>query len=207
MPIEQHGKIMKALVLTIVALGLLTQQSFSQGAQGAQITQRARELVNQNNVRQGVGQPSQPATPPRAAQPQKPTAPNPAQIQQQNVNKIKNDIAAIIADSQVAQDKVQKLAADLLSAARGTKKPSSVALGKLAASLGSNLAGKTLGSQEQSRLAQDLEAVVNSSKLSQLQVNAYVSDVQAILQVAGAKHNDAASAAGEVKAVVLGIRY
>ncbi len=198
---------MKALVLTTVALGLLTQQVFSQGAQGAQITQRARELVNQNNVRQGVGQPSQPATPPPAAPPQKLIAPNPAQIQLQNVNKIKNDIAAIRADAQIVQGKIQKLAADLLAAARGTRKPSPGALNKLAASLATSLAGKTLESAQELRLAQDLEAVVNGAKISQLQADSYVSDVQAILQVAGAKRNEAASAADEVKAVVSGIRY
>lgn len=196
---------MKTLIVLTGALVFMVYPAFGQGAQGAQITKRARDLVNENNVRQGIKQPSQPAAPVPVAKPNQNVAPSPAQIQQQNINKIKNDIAAILAGA--SQEKNQKLAADLTSAARGPKKPSSAVITRLANSIGTSLAGQTLGPAEQLRLAQDLEAVVNGSKMSDLQADAYVSDVQAILRVAGAKHAAAFGAAGDVKATISEIRH
>ena len=55
---------MKLLALTAFALGLFAHQAFGQGAQADQIKRRAKELSNQNNVRQGVPAPSQPPAKP-----------------------------------------------------------------------------------------------------------------------------------------------
>jgi hypothetical protein len=199
---------MKTIIMTGLALVLAAPMTFGQGAQGAMIEQRARELSKQNNVRQGIQQPHQPATPapppPSQAQPQHATL-TPAQIQQIRINNIKTDIAAILADSHVSQEKNRKLATDLSFAARGPKKPSSGAINKLAGEIGTNLAGATLGASEQLRLAQDLEMLVNSAGLLQPQADACVSDVQAILQVAGVKRAAAVGAANSAKAVILEI--
>jgi hypothetical protein len=192
-------------IIALFAFGLMASPLFGQGAQGAKITQRARDLANENNARQGASQPSQPASP--AAQPQKATAPSPAQVQQSNVNRIKASIAAILAGTEAPKDKIDKFAADLSAAARGAKKPSVESINKLANGIAKNLAGKKLGSAEQLRLAQDLEAIANSSSFSKLQADAYVSDVQSILEAAGVKGDALSSAAADIKTVVSELKH
>jgi len=192
----------------------MVQQSYGQGAQGAAITQRARDLRDQNNAQQGVPPKSQPGTgtsgsasPATQAQtPKTPTPTSPAQIQQQSINKIKNDIAAFLSEEKVSQDKIQKFATNLTTTARGPRKPSADTISKLATAIGTQLAGKTMGSADQLRLAENLDTVVNGAKLSKLQTEAYVSDVQKILQGAGVKSEDAAAVASEVKATIMGLK-
>ena len=192
------------LAVCILALGLAAQHAAGQGAQGARITQRAREVVNQNNVRQGVGQPSRPASAPTASQR---STSAPVQTQQQSINAIRAEIVSFLGNEQSSEAKVQKFSAVLLRAARGAKKPSTAAINKLAESIATNLSGQTLGSSEQTRLAEDLEAVLNASKMSQLQADAYVSDVQAVLEVAGVKRSMAVSAADDVKTILTDLRH
>lgn len=205
---------MKTILALAVVSGLMLQYTFGQGAQGAAITQRARDMRDQNNAQQGVPPKSQPGAPSSGraapvAQPPAPKAPtpaSPAQIQQQNINKLRNDIAAFLVDEKVSQEKIQKFATNLTATARGPRKPSADAIRKLATTIGTQLAGKTLGSAEQLRLAENLDAVVNGAKLSRLQTEAYVADVQKILQGAGVKTDDAAAVAVEVKATVTGLK-
>ena len=199
------------ILITALVFGFLIQQSFGQGAQGAAITQRARDLRDANNAQQGVPPKSQPGTvpssgnTPAAPQPltQKSPAPtSPAQIQKQNVNKLKNDIAAFLVDKQVSQEKIEKFATNLTATARGPRRPSAATINKLANAIGTQLTAKTLDAAEQLRLAENLDAIVNGAKLSRLQTQAYVSDVQSILERAGVKSADAVAVADEVKATI-----
>jgi len=180
--------------------------AYGQGAQGAQIKQRAKELVNQNNVRQGVPPPAPPA--PRPAAPATPgtsAAPNPTVLQAQNISKIKADLAALKPGSPVTPDQKQQFIKDLAIAARTTK-PSLPTVTRfvdtLAAALGENL----LGEPEQERLAQNLNSVFNSKALPASQFDAIIADVQAILQVGGLKRPAAASIAANLKAVGAEVR-
>src|SRR6266480_2333899 len=90
--------IMKLLVIAAFGIGLFAHQAFGQGAQADQIKRRAKELSNQNNVRQGVPAPS-PAKPaaapgdtPAAA---KAATPAPVASAQQGIAKLQADIAGI----------------------------------------------------------------------------------------------------------------
>ena len=58
---------MNRLLLTAFVIGVFAPQAFGQGAQADQIKRRAKELSNQNNVRQGVTPAGQPAAKPAAA--------------------------------------------------------------------------------------------------------------------------------------------
>lgn len=197
---------MKTIVITAFLLGLFVQYTLGQGAQADQIKRRARELNNQNNVRQGVTPPAQaptrPVVTPRpAATPVKAAPPTAATVQQQNVTRIQTELAAIKAGSPLTDEQKKKLTATILAAARGPKKPTTATVTKFVNDFASALGGKTLATEQQTRLAQNLEALVNSASLPASQSQAIAEDVQAILQVAGAKRADAASAATAARAI------
>ena len=193
---------MKAFLVAIFAVTLLSTPAFGQGAQGAQIKQRAKELVNQNNVRQGI---PPPAPPPAATTPGNPAAPNPAASQAQNISKIKGDLEKLKPGSPVTPEQKQQIIKDLAVAARSTK-PSLPSVTKLVDALAAALGENSLGAQEQERLAQNLNSVFNSKPLPAAQFDAIIADVQAILQVGGVKRSAAASIAADLKAVGAEVR-
>lgn len=201
---------MKPLLLLLLAAGVFTQQSFGQGAQADQIKRRAKDLNQQNNVRQGVAPPAQaPAKPvtvpaPTTARPATPAPP--ATVQQQHVARMKADLASMKAGTPMTAEQKKQFTNDLLAAARGPKKPSVAAVGKFVNNFATALGGKTLDPAQQSRLAQNLEAVVNSAAMPVTQTDAIAGDVQAILEVSGAKRNDAASVAKDLKALAAELR-
>lgn len=204
---------MKPILYAAVISGLLVPSAFGQGAQADQIKRRAKELSNQNNVRQGVPPPT-PAPPsaaparPAATAPvtAKPAAANPVTAQQQNIARLKADFAAFKVGTQVTSEQKQQLVRDLLAAARGPNKPSTSAVGSFVNLLAAALVGKGIEAPEQSRLAQNLEAIVNGASLPPAQTDAIAADVQAILQVCGARRAEAVAAADSVKAIAASTR-
>src|SRR6478752_4813882 len=99
---------MKAF-LALCALFLTTALGYPQGAQMI-IKNRAKELQNENNVRQGVPPPTQPQSPPAQAQPVTPP-PIPAYV-----THLQTDLAAIKSGSTPTAEQKQKLAADIVAA-------------------------------------------------------------------------------------------
>lgn len=195
--------LMKTLLPTAAALCLLTQLAPGQGAQADQIKRRAKEQVNQSNVRQGVAPPSQPQPPPPAAA-QSPGA-KPTTTPQQSVTKLQADIAAIKSGSPATAEQKQQFIKDIAAACRGTK-PSLPSVTAFVNELTSALGDKPLDSTQQSRLAQNIEGVLNSGAMPSSQFDAVITDVQAILQVSGAKRNLAISTANKLKTVGLEVR-
>ncbi len=195
---------MRILLAVVAVLGLMSSRVLGQA--DVIIKQRAKELSNQNNVRQGVPPPTPakpaPATPPAA----KPAASSPATAQQQSIAKLKTDIAAIAAKSQAAPEQKLQFVRDLMAAVRGVTKPSQTSVTKFANGLTAALADKTLSPADQLRLAQDIEAILNSTKLPQSQADAIVADVQAILQNSDVKRTVAVSVADDLKAVATEVR-
>lgn len=177
----------------VLALGA-AQQAHAQGAAGAIAKQRAREAVNQNNVRQGVGAPGAPATPP-AAQPARPLPADP-------VAKLKAGLTAITGSSAVSAEQKKQLATDMLACARGSKRPSLATVEKFANSLSTALAGKSLEASVTARLAQDINLALNSASLPEKRTAEIGDDVQAILQTGGLTRGAAVNVTGELKAIV-----
>jgi hypothetical protein len=163
--------------------------------------QRAKELNNQNNVRQGIGAPASPVAPAKPA-PTRPAQPQPPDP----VAKLKADIAAITGKPSVPAELKQQFTADLHAAARGSRKPSNAAVEKLSASLASALAGQPLESSAQSRLAQDINLALNSASLSPQRAGEIADDVQAILQTGGIARGTAAKVADDLKAIAAELR-
>jgi hypothetical protein len=190
----------------IFGFGLLAVPAFGQGAQATQVKTRAKEVVNQNNVRQGVPPPSQNSPRPTAPPiPASPTAPSPAALQAQYITKIKTDIAGCKTGSVATADQKQQFIKDLAVAARSTK-PSLPTVTKFVDALIAGLSEATLTSEQQGRLAQNIEAVLNSKPLPASQFDAIIADTQAIFQVGGIKRTTATSLASDLKSVGAEVR-
>lgn len=195
---------MKTL-LTYALLGaLLTEQSFAQGgAQADMVKRRAKETVNQNNVRQGVPPPVQ--LPPRPAPPAQPGATPPAVSQSASITKLTADIAGFKPNAAATAEQKQQFTIDLAQSARG-RKPSLGTVKQFVDSLSAALATATLTPEHQSRLAQNLDGVFNAKSFSALQFDKTIEDVQAILEVGTVNRNTAISVAADLKAVGAEIR-
>src|SRR5436309_600510 len=126
-------------IATLLAVTLDAQQLFAAGSETI-IRERAKELRNQNNVRQGVTPPSQPAQQPAAARPA--TAATPP-----GLARLQTDLAAIKLNSPVAPAAKQQIAADLIAMAQGTTKPSAASADKLAGDMAAALAEKPLAAE------------------------------------------------------------
>jgi hypothetical protein len=191
---------MKLFIIAASVIALCGQQSFGQGAQADQIKRRAKELSNQNNVRQGVAPPSQPAakpTTPAAAKPATPTV----VTAQQGIARIQADIAAIKTGTPATPEQKTQFLKDIAAVVRGAVKPSLPTAAKFVNGLTAALAEKALGAPEQARLAQNIEAVLNSVAMPPTQFDAVIADVQAILQVGDVKRAAAVAIASDLKTV------
>lgn len=162
------------------------------------IKQRAKDIRDQNNVRQGVPPPTA-APQPQPARPAATTA-SPTPVQQ-SLARVRADLAAIKPNSQVTAEQKQQLAKDLLATAQGVNKPSYATVAALANELSAALAQKPLSDTSRNRLLTDLAAVLNPTNIQPTQMQAIVSDVQAIFQANGMTHKDAARISDAAKAV------
>ena len=184
-------------MFVLVGVGSLMALNAVAAGSEAIIKQRAKDLSNQNNVRQGVAPPSQnPAAAPKPA-----TAAPAALTPQQALAKLQTDLGAIKVGSTATAAQKQQLARDFTLLAQGSRKPSPAAANKLAEDIAAALAQKPLTEGSRSRLAQNLNAVLNPGNISASQMNEIVSDVQAIFQVSGLPRKDAVAIADSVKAI------
>lgn len=197
---------MRSCCAATIISGLLTTEALAQGS-AVIIKNRAKETVNQNNVRQGVPPPSQPAPAarPGTATPGVPVAPTPIVSQAQSVARIKADVAGFKTGAQASAEQKQQLIKDLAVAARSTK-PSLPTVTKFVNSLSTGLGEVSLTAEQQGRLAQNIEAVLNSKPLPAAQFDAIIADVQAIMQVGSLKRTSSANIANDLKTVGTEVR-
>ena len=191
---------MKPTYALISAATLWAATAFAQS--DVIIKQHAKEIRDQNNVRQGVTPPSTPAQP---ASPSAGTA-SPTPVQQ-SVAKVRADLTAIQPNSQVTAQQKQQLAKDLLATAQGANKPSSATIAALAEELSSALVQKPLSDKDRNRLLTDLAAVLNPANIQPTQMQAIFGDIQAIFQVNGIARKDAVKITDAVKAVAAETRH
>ena len=181
----------------------MTLGAFGQGS-AVIIKNRAKETVNQNNVRQGVPPPSQ-ATPRPATGQANPVVTAPAVSQAQSIANIKTDLIGFKIGSVATAEQKQQLIKNLATAARSTK-PSLPTVTRFVDSLTAGLSEASLSADQQARLAQNIEAVLNSKPLPATQFDAIIADVQAIMQVGSVKRASATRVANDLKAVGAEVR-
>ena len=123
---------MKTIFCLIALTFISVHPSPGQGAAGVIAKQRAKDVVNQNNVRQGVNAP----------------AGNPAQSPAQSgqspkadpVSKLRACIASMTGASAVSAEQKKQLTADVFACARGSKKPAMATVEKFSNALADAIA-------------------------------------------------------------------
>jgi hypothetical protein len=165
-------------------------------------TQKARNIRDQNNASQGIvpAQLKPAATPP--AQPAAPSGPQGvSQAQQQSIDKLQADLAAIKAGSKVTAEARQQLAADCTNLAKGAVKPSKALVTKLADDLSAALADKSVSAAEPAQLAKEINIVVNSGRLSATQAQTFIKASQESLKASGVSAQAAQTIGGDLAAI------
>ena len=162
------------------------------------IYQRAKELRDQNNVRQGVTPPTQPAVTPIA--PAAPTLSLSSSLVQ-----FQTELSTLNAGTPASPDQKQRLAQDLLLGAQRAK-PSKAAVAKLSQDLAAAFAEKPLSATSRARFVQELDAVLNPGKYPQAKLEGIIADIQAIFQDNGLNRNKAVTIAEDVKAIAAEIQ-
>jgi hypothetical protein len=162
------------------------------------IRERAKELRNQNNVRQGVASPAQGVQP----APTTPTSTTAAANawQAAGVHRLPADLAAVKLNSPVPLTQNQLITQDLMVMA-GVTKVSSATAAKLAHSLADALASKPLSSTDRSRLVQDLNAALGTPNMPSQRMQEVLADIQAVFQANGLSRSVAVQIIDNVKAV------
>jgi len=157
------------------------------------IKQRAKELNNQNNVRQGVAPPTT-----QAGQTALSARPSTAPVASPALIKFQTDLASIHANTPVTPEQRQLLIVDLLALAQSAK-PSPMLAAKLANELAMAASEKPLPAASRARLAQELDALFNPGKYPQAKPEGILADVQAIFQANGQNRTRAVTIAETVK--------
>ena len=168
------------------------------------IKQHAKDLSNKNNARQGIGAPAAPAAPAPGIAAPKPAAATTATPAQAAAARLQADLAVLKAGTPATADQKQKITRDLAASATGSAKPSAPAVSKLANDLAASAAA--VPAPERSRLVQDLTAVLNASNFQGKQIEAIVTDVQAIFQANGVARSAAVAVADDAKAIAAEIQ-
>jgi hypothetical protein len=163
------------------------------------IRERAKELRDQNNVRQEIAAPTQPNQP--AAAPAAPAGPTLSS----GLLRFNTHVAEIHADSMVSVDQKQKLAQDIVAGAQGPR-PSLAAATKLANDISAAFAEKPLSAASRARFVQELDAVLNPSKYPMAKLDGIIRDVQAIFQENGLARIKAVAIAEDVRAIATEIQ-
>ncbi len=186
-------------ILGLTAAATLLAGNLFAGSQEI-IKQRAKDVVSENNVRQGVPPPVQPPVTPGTT-----TAPVNAQ-QQQALARLGADLAAIKPNATVTNAQKQQLARDLIAVAGGANKPSEAAAAKLAEDLSAALLENALPDTSRARLVQELDAVLNPNKYPQAKMDGIFSDIQAIFLAHGNARQNAAKISDDVKVIAAEVR-
>jgi hypothetical protein len=166
------------------------------------IKQRAKDVANQNNQRQGVPSPPPPSAPP--AQPV--TAPAPVRpagpALSTQAAAIRDALAAVLKAGDPTDDTTQALQQSLSAAASAKARPSETTLAKLARDLAKGLSGTDLSSAAQSQLALQLETLLKSPATAK-DTETRTTAIHDLLREVGVGRVDAMVVANDLKVVGL----
>jgi hypothetical protein len=189
---------MKTTLALLFTFALLAANLF---AGDELIKQRAKDLVNQNNVRQGIGAPVQPTPPPAAATPGA-AAPK----QSPALAKLKTDLAALKTATAATAQQKQQLSADLIAVTGGAAKPTAATAAKWAEDVSAGFMDQALSPGSLTRFLTEIDAVLNPDKYPQARMDAIFTDVQAIFQANGLIRRNAVKISDDMKVLAGEVR-
>lgn len=201
---------MRTMLLSLVFLALTSSQLLGQAHI---IKQRARELSDQNNARQGVP-PRPPSGPVRPAAPGAPGAPavtapaaaqpavaSPEVLRKYDLNNLKTDIASMKPGTQPGAAQLERMTRNLGTASRGAAKPSAKALGALTSDLAKVLPQTDLPVSSQAQVAEDLVAILNCGAIPSSQAQGIIARIESDLSRGGASRRAAATVGDDLRAI------
>jgi hypothetical protein len=193
---------MKRLIICLLALTLISGVVFAQdeggGAQAEMVKKKALGIRDANNASQGIT-PASPQPPPQPVV-AAPRGIDPAQ--QQLIDKLQSALTATAAAPAATAAQTQTLHDDMLNLAKGTTKPSSDALSRLATSLVAALSGGNLSLRNPAQLAKALNVVVNTGNLTPAQAQTFVTLARNNLKASGVSEQAAQTITDNLKAIV-----
>jgi methyl-accepting chemotaxis protein len=190
---------MKRVFVFSLFTALFVNHSFGQGVQ-EMIKQKAKNIRDQNNARQGVPPPQAPPPPSAPAAPSGPQGIS--QAQQQSIDKLSTDLSAIKPGSEATADQKQQISTDILALAKGVSKPSKESLTKLVNNLSATLSDKSTSMTQQPQLAKSINVVVNSGNLTLGQSQAFIKAALDALKSAGVNEQQLQSIGTDLKSIV-----
>lgn len=169
------------------------------------IKQRAKDVANQNNERQGAT-PAQPSSPP-AAQPTQPAvvappAQPPGPPLSSRAASIRDALANLQKAAGATDEQRAQLEKSLSAAANGKIRPSQALLAKLASDLAKALPGNNMNANGHAWLATQLESMVRGTVTAKDMETASAA-VHDFLRDAGAGRVEAAVVRNDLKAVIV----
>ena len=171
------------------------------------VKQRARELSEQNNARQGItpnapGGPARPAAPvPQPPGPPQAMVASPEVLRQYDINTLKSDLAGLIPGTTLGEEVTEQLTKNLTTAARGAAKPSAKMVGQLSRDLSAALVQARLTDANHVQMAEDLVNILNSGGIAASETQAKITSVQATLQRGGVERKAAVAVANDLKSI------
>jgi len=170
------------------------------------VKQRAKDIRDQQNERQGV--PAESSKPPPAQSPVTQPGPSPYTARPAAAPAVSSQAAGLSRNLETIQKaesatagQVQDLTRSLTAAARGTPPPSTASIDKLARDLSEALPGANLSSTRASRLAQQLESALNDP-LGAKEMEALATQIHDTLRAAGVGRVDAKVVSNDVKSII-----
>jgi hypothetical protein len=162
---------------TSTILLFLSLLAITQGFAGSDviIRERAKQLRDQNNARQGVPPATQPTQPAPATPAPPPPTLTPA------LARFQADLGTIKPGSPATAELKQKLAGNLSAAALGAR-PSPQTVTNLVAEVSGALAEKPLAPELRARFTTELDAVLNPAKYPQAKLEGILRDIQTMFQ-------------------------
>lgn len=194
---------MKILGLALLLFLLSTAPALGQ----AQIIkQRAKELNQQNNARQGIA-PAAPTTPARpnptapAAASAQPVTATPEMMRRIDASRLKTDLSSLNASAVNAAALTDQLAKDLLGASRGSAKATSSQTSMLARHLNETLGKTKLNGSDQTQFIEDVLTLLNCGGQSDSRIQAALSGVEFSLQRNGAEKKAISAVVDDLKSI------
>jgi len=173
----------RPFLTTLAVLALCSGHAF---AQASRVLQKARDMRDQNNARQGLP-PAPPLQTPASGAPAPATAASPgASVLPQDdtaYRKLVADIAVLKIKKEVTIDLKKQLIEDLNACVKGDIRPPPESVTKLGGDLATTVNDKKLSGADQTQLAKSVYIILNSARVSSTDAQAALRNANDVLSV------------------------
>ena|SRR5579883_521893 len=169
------------------------------------VKQKAKAIRDQNNQQQGVVSPGAPSGTSSAPAPGN-SSQGMSAAQQALLDRLQTDLNVIKTGGVATADEKLRVETDIGLLAKGANKPSKASLSKLSTDLTTALAEKPLSASDLTRLAKNINVVVNCGFLTPERAQSFVNESQIILKNSGVSAATVQLISNDLNAIVVEIR-